>query len=125
MHYVELTFLEPVRLDQACVSRLYQDHGEAAADTLVIDLIEDLARCLARIERQWRSRTLTEIPANARALETIARRLGLPGLAAIAQSVAITATRRDLTALGAVTARLSRVGDRSMSVFWDPCGVSG
>jgi len=115
-----LEFEEAVTLDPERLARLYADLGDRDADRLICDAMEDLALSLARIGRAYAARDLDAIARLAQDMEWLSARIGLGKLEKVAESVRICAARGDVPGLDATLARLSRVGDRSLSAVWDP-----
>jgi hypothetical protein len=116
----QLEFEEPVGVDADRLILLYRDHGDREADRMICDAMEDLALSLARIARARAAGDLPAICPLARDMERLCGRIGLPKLETVARSVWVCAARHDIPALDATLARLSRVGDRSLSAVWDP-----
>lgn len=115
-----LEFDEPVGVDVDRLTALYRNHGDREADRVVCDAMEELALSLARISRARLAGDLPAICPLVRDMERLCARIGLPKLASVSRSVRICAQRGDHPALDATLARLSRVGDRSLSAVWDP-----
>jgi hypothetical protein len=115
-----LEFDEVVAIDPERLALLYADLGDREADRMICDAMEDLALALARIGRAYAARDLEGIVKLALGLEFLSARIGLGKLESVAESVRICATRGDMPGLDATLARLSRVGDRSLSAVWDP-----
>lgn len=115
-----LEFEEAITLDPERLARLYADLGDRDADRLICDAMEDLALSLARIGRAYAARDLDAIARLAQGMEWLSARIGLGKLEKVAESVRICAARGDVPGLDATLARLSRVGDRSLSAVWDP-----
>lgn len=120
-----LNLSEAVFVDTDLLTGLYSNYDETLADSLVCDTLENLAILLARIERQRRSGDLNAVIDTAKTLHGLAMQIGMPQLSTVATSVAACALRGDLPGLGATTARLSRVGDASLSAIWGPQDLSG
>lgn len=110
---------EPVRLDRARLEALCDRLGEAEAEELVCRAMEELAVRLSFTERQFRHGKRAEMRQSARALVTIADRIGMQALARVAGDVIGCADRGDDVATAAVVARLVRIGERSLSAIWD------
>lgn len=122
-HVAVLPREEAVRVDRARLEELCARIGEAEAEELVCRAMEELAVRLSFTERQFRQGKRAEMRQSARALATIADRLGMPVLARVAGDVIGCADRRDEIATAAVVARLVRVGERSLSAIWDMQGI--
>ncbi len=115
-----LEFDETAGIDPERLAQLYAELGEREADRVICDAMEDLALSLARIGRAYAARDRDRIVALAAGLERVCARIGLGKLERVAQGVRICAARGDVPGLDATLARLSRVGDRSLSAVWDP-----
>jgi len=118
-HVAVLTREEPVRLDRDRLLELCDQLGEDEAEELVCRALEELAVRLSFTERQHRQGKATEMRQSARALATIADRIGMRALARVAGDVILCADRGDTVASAAVMARLVRIGERSLSAIWD------
>lgn len=115
-----LEFEETAGIDPESVARLYAELGDREADRVICDAMEDLALSLARIGRAYAARDMDAIMTLARGLERVCARIGLGKLERVALAVQVCAARGDGPGLDATLARLSRVGDRSLSAVWDP-----
>ncbi len=116
----KLEFSESVGIDSDRLQELYLTLGDREADRLVAEAIEDLALNLARVGRASAAGDLKSVCDLAGRLERIGAEIGLPKLAKVAAAVRDCCGRNDEAALGAVLARLARVGDQSLSAVWDP-----
>ena len=121
---VKLSYRDSVVVDDDCLAELYSRLGCADADQRVIDAIETLTRILAGLESddaespdQPSAQDLCEL--TARAAE-----VGLHEIGLIADGLCDTALRGDRTASAALSARLLRVGNRSLTEFWQSGAVS-
>lgn len=115
-----LEFDEAAGIDQERLAQLYAELGDREADRVICDAMEDLALSLARIGRAYALRDVAGIITLAQGLEQVCARIGLGKLERVARAVQVCAARGDVPALDATLARLSRVGDRSLSAVWDP-----
>jgi len=114
-----LTRDEPVRLDRELLAGLCDQLGEAEAEELVCRAMEELAVRLSFTQRQYRQGKFAEMRQSARALATIAERIGMQLLARVAGDVIACADRGDEVATSAVVSRLVRIGEGSLSAIWD------
>lgn len=115
-----LEFNETAGIDPERLVLLYADLGGREADRVICDAMEDLALFLARIGRAYAAKDRDGIVVLAESMEEVCARVGLGKLERVAQSVRICAARCDVPGLDATLARLSRVGDRTLSAVWDP-----
>ncbi|MEM1131089.1 MAG: hypothetical protein AAGH83_11305 [Pseudomonadota bacterium] len=116
---------ESVQIDADHVAQLYIDLGAASAEAVLCKSMEDLALGLARIERYRSAGSVPEMLETAEKLEVVADRIGLQKLAGVARDVMACVESGEPTAIAATMGRLLRLGDQSLSVFWDPQDMSG
>ncbi|MAM61979.1 hypothetical protein [Maritimibacter sp. UBA3975] len=119
MSVATLKHAEPVTLDRDQLEVLYRQLGPVGADKVVNHALEELAALLAGVAVDYRAGRMAELAANGRALAAVAQQVGMTKLARVARDVADVATGHDAAALCAVTARLERIGDRSLVAVWD------
>lgn len=119
-----LTHDEPVRFDPGRVAEMYLEFGEDQAEQMLSAAGEDVAVGLSRLAKLGPHGVLTEIADIAAGLDARAEQCGMVDLARVARDVRGAASQIDIAALGATLARLSRVGDRSLSAIWGPCNAS-
>lgn len=115
----ESVLFEPDRL-----AELYHRLGEIGAENILCEAMEDLTIQLVRIEKLARRGRRDEVRTLAQSIAPVARRIGLQGLARVAGDVAHCAGNGDSAGYAATVARLSRIGDKSLIVLWDPQGLS-
>jgi hypothetical protein len=119
MSVAELKPAEPVTLDRDQLEVLYRQLGPVGADKVVHHALEELAALLSGVNVDYHAGRMAELAASGRALAAVAQQVGMTKLARVARDVADVAMGRDAAALGAVTARLMRIGDRSLVAVWD------
>lgn len=105
---------EPVTIDPDRIRRLVSDLGEGEAERVVERAAGHIADRLARMQDGWRAADLAGIGRLSRSLIGAADQLGMYLLAHVACDVAALSAGHDPTALGAVVARLDRVGEASL-----------
>lgn len=110
---------EQVSLDRGQLEVLYRQLGPIGADKVVHHALEELAALLASLPVEYRAGKMADLAAGGRALAAVAQQVGMTKLARVARDVADLATSHDAAALGAVVARLERIGDRSLVAVWD------
>ncbi|MBT0957397.1 hypothetical protein IV417_08365 [Alphaproteobacteria bacterium KMM 3653] len=93
--------------------------GVLRAEEMICQVLVDLATCLANLSPRRSGLDADYILAEARAVIPLAEKVGMLGLARVAESVVECAGRREAAALAATLARLQRVGDRSLLDIWD------
>ena len=119
MCVAQLKPMENVKLDQGQLETLYRQLGPVGADKVVNHALEELASLLARLPADYGAAEMSALSDGARALAAVAQQVGMTKLARVARDVSDLAPRHDSNALGAVMARLERIGDRSLAAVWD------
>ena len=110
---------EVVRFDLDRLEDLYDQLGERGAENVVCRALEELAVRLSHTERCYRERRTDDMRKSARSLIAIAEQIGMGMLAQVARDVTDCIDAGDAVALGAVLARLLRIGERSLSEVWE------
>lgn len=116
---LKMSIDEQVRLDRDQIEVLYRQLGAVGADKVVNHALEELAVMLSRVGKQYRESDFKELAAGARALAAVARQIGMTLLARVARDAELLSQSGDGVALGAVVARMERIGDRSLVAVWD------
>lgn len=111
--------MEQVRVDADKLGQLYAQLGDRGAEDVVCRAMEELAARLGHADQHYRSADHAALRKNARSLAAIADQVGMHLLARVAQDVIGCVDSGDAVALGAVLARLVRVGERSLFAVWD------
>ncbi|MBV1866533.1 MAG: hypothetical protein KUG69_01300 [Marinosulfonomonas sp.] len=93
--------------------------GPVGADKLMSRALEELAVQLAKAHRSFLRSNMNEMRASAGKVAEVSDHIGLASLSLIAQHVCELATANDSTALAAVVARLTRVGELSLMQVWE------
>ena len=108
---------EHVRLDPDRIGALYYNLGEAGAENAICQAMETLALRLGELPRLTRAGDLDALGRTARGMVGIAEEIGMTKLAQVASDVATACARHDRNAAGATAARLTRIGDRSLTAL--------
>ncbi len=106
-------------MDADRLGHLYAQLGERGAEDVVCRAIEELAARLGYADQQYRNGDQVGLRKNARSLVAISDQVGMHLLARVARDVTACIDTGDAVALGAVLARLVRVGERSLFAVWD------
>ncbi len=113
---VPAAFEEPLRIDPARIGELVADMGPDAAQLAVARAVDTLEHRLMELERAGAGTPAQRAKA-ARRLVGIADGIGLVTLAEAARGAADAAGLNDGVALAATSARLSRIGARSLQAI--------
>lgn len=118
-----LAVSEPVRVDSRRVGDIVTELGETAAQNVIGLALEQLAAALTAADTAIRDADMAEAARQCDLLARLAWQVGLLSLAGVAMDMGGCAERRDPVALGAIHARLIRVGNRSLTAIWDRTGL--
>lgn len=110
---------EAVKVDARRVGDIVHELGEQAAQNVIGLALEQMAQLLMSIEAALETDDMAETVKQAERLSRLAWQVGLPSLAGVAVDLAACADRCDIHALMAVRARLTRVGNRSLTEIWE------
>jgi hypothetical protein len=111
--------VEKVRLDNVRLEELYQSHGPTVAEDLISRAMEELAVLLAKVNRVYQKGDLANVRSVAMNISGISEQVGMSVLSNVACDVTGLTERNDGPALAATTARLTRLGERTLMAVWD------
>ncbi len=121
---VQIRPSEKIVLDQDRLGTLYDQLGEAGADSVVCRAMEELAVRLAHCNMLWQRSHMEHLRKNARSLIAIADQIGMHRLAHVARDVTFCIDNGDDTALAATLSRMMRIGERSLTAIWATQDIS-
>lgn len=121
---VALQHKEGVRLDAARLVGLVTDLGAGPAEAAIARAMEDMALCLAQMERHYQDGNTRAVCHDAHTLAWRAAEVGMTSLSRVATDVHDCAARGDMVAFAATWARLDRIAERSLSAVWDLEGTA-
>lgn len=113
-----------MRVDPSTISDLHRQLGDAGADAVISRALEEIANRLSLLERCHHQGQWDAFIKTAEGLHGVAGEVGLSLLAQVAGQTADCARSDDRIALTASLARLTRLGDRALTVFWDVSGAT-
>ena len=108
---------EHVRVDPDRLGQLYFNLGEAGAENAICHAMETLALRLGELPRLQKAGDLAGLGRTARSMVGIAEEIGMAAMANVAKDVATACGRNDVPAAAATAARLSRIGDSSLTAL--------
>ena len=120
----QLKQFERILIDSRRLDGLFCRLGHRRAEAYVSRRVVEMTDLLAQIEERYRSGLHHAITDEARRVSQMAADIGLTSLARVARDLGISAQRDDTVALGAVWARLVRIGNRSLTQVWEQPGMS-
>lgn len=110
---------EGVRLNPDCLVELYSELGEAGAEKVVCQAMEELSAGLADMQRFAERGDTAALARSARVLIELAEQIGMMTVARVAGDVVEAAAAGDHAGRAATLARLMRIGDRSFNAVCD------
>lgn len=116
---------ESVRLDQARIVELENLLGAKTAENVAIRAMEELSSRLAHCEHLFQLENWVDLRKCVRSLIAIGDQIGMTSLAQVSGHVVHAIDAKDVTAIAATFFRLMRIGDRSLSDYWDQYNLSG
>ncbi|MGR3468742.1 MAG: hypothetical protein ACU0CI_12780 [Shimia sp.] len=120
---IRLPHGDAVQMDEAAISQLMVDLGRSGAEDVINRAMEAIALRLTDIERLSDQGDLVALRKASKGVIGIAEQIGLLDLADAARALADAAPRGDANARAATVARVSRVGDLSLSAIWARPGI--
>lgn len=115
---------ERILVDSRHLAALSARLGPRRAESYVTGRVEQMTDMLAQIEARYREGEHVALVGAAQRVSRMATEIGLTNLARVSRDLSIVARRKDMAALGAVWARLVRIGDRSLEQIWEQPGLS-
>ena len=109
-----LTVAEHGLIDFNIVSALKSSVGGKRYAEIVEGVVFSLTEKITALMQGTRARDFGQAERQAAKVGVIARQIGLNGVASVAAAAQDCATRRDYTALSAVSVRLARMAERSL-----------
>lgn len=120
----QLKQFERILIDSRRLEALFCRLGHRRAEAYVTERVEEMTNILAEIEVRFRNGLNDAIAGQAQQVSKMAGDIGLTSLARAARDLGNAAQRDDAIALGAIWARLVRIGDRSLAQVWEEPGLS-
>lgn len=123
MAVVNLKVEEAVRFEPRRLADLYRRMGEIGAENTLCDAMEELTIQLVRIEKLAKRGRISDVCDIAEKIAPVAGQIGLRGLECVAYDVAACGRNGDFTGFAATVARITRMGNKSLTAIWDPQGM--
>lgn len=125
MEHVSVLFKEEfIVLDHEKIKGLESSIGEKEAIAVMAKAMEAIAIRLAECELHLQDGQWKDLFKAAKFISRIAEGIGMGSLVKAARNVADAVTTGNTPAMAATAFRLIRVGDQSLSDFWDAQSVS-
>jgi hypothetical protein len=115
----QLNCKELVRLNPTTLDQLWEELGQERADGVIGNAMDEMAQWLSRCSKICVERNFRELRELAALINEIAARIGMIQLAQASLAVAETCETQDWPAIAATTARMVRLGERSLLEGWN------
>ena len=106
-------------MDSHQIETLCSDLGPYAAEDVICRAMEELAQRMRQLQEMARKGADEELNKGLRTLAAIADQIGMRSLSRVAHDVAACNERGDRVARAACLARLSRMGEQSLTAMWE------
>lgn len=116
---------EPVFLDHDKISELEKLLGSKDAEKVIAKAMEEVAIRLSAGEKQFGAQEWKDLRKTVRSMGAIGDQIGMATLTRVCRMVVETIDTKNVPATAATFCRLTRIGDRSLSDYWDLQNVSG
>ena len=110
---------ECVEIDQVQLFQQFNLQADRGRHDLIFDVVEDIARILARAETQYLKTDYDNLRDSLDSIVTLPQKFGFGHLSRVAQDVKFCVDCNDLVALSSTFQRLLRVGEQSLFAIWD------
>jgi len=116
---------EAVFLDQARIAELEKLLGGKDAEAVMTKAMDEIALRLSKSEAQYRKNSWKDLRKTAKSIGAIGEQIGMRSLDRASKNTVDALDGGNYAAISATFARLLRVGDRSLSEFWDLQDITG
>lgn len=116
---------EAVHLDIVRIEELERMLGEKDAESVIVKAMEEVATRLTLSERAFFKQDWKGLRKTVKSISAIGEQIGMQSLGRASKNVVDALDGGNHVAIGATFFRLQRVGDRSLSDYWDLQNVSG
>lgn len=116
---------EVVHLDVVRIEELERLLGEKDAENVIVKAMEEVAIRLTLSERAYYKQDWNALGKTVKSMSAIGEQIGMSSLARASKNLLEALSGGNDAAIAATFFRLQRVGDRSLSDYWDIQDVSG
>ncbi len=116
---------EAIRLDFEQIRQLQDLLGNKTAEEVMARAMEELSARLSHSENLFRLEKWKDLRKCVRSMIAISDQIGMQSLAHVCKHVMAAIDAQDYAATAATFFRLLRIGDRSLSDYWDLQNLSG
>lgn len=126
MEQVHVLFAdEVVHLDHVRIEELERLLGGKDAETVIVKAMEEVATRLTLSERAYYAQDWAALRKAVKSMSAIGEQIGMQSLVRASKNALDAVDSRNHAAMAATFFRLQRIGDRSLSDYWDLQGVTG
>lgn len=126
MDQIKVLFMdEAVFLDQAQIKELEKLLGSRDAESVIAKAMEEVALRLTKSESCFQAENWKELRKTVKSIAAIGEQIGMRSLKKVSTNAVDALDGGNSAAIAATYSRLVRVGDRSLSEFWDLQDISG
>lgn len=126
MEQVHVLFAdEAVHLDIIRIEELERLLGEKDAENVIVKAMEEVAMRLTLSERAFYRKDMKTLRKTVKSMSAIGEQIGMQSLAQASRNAVDAIEGGHESSVAATFFRLQRVGDRSLSDYWDLQDVSG
>ncbi len=115
---------EVVFLDQARIDALEKLLGSKEAEIVIVAALEEIALRLSKSETCYQEENWQGLLKTMTSIAAIGEQVGMSSLSKACKNAINALDGRNLATISATYSRLVRIGDRSLSEFWDLQDIS-
>ena len=116
---------EAVYLDLIRIEELERLLGGKDAENVIVKAMEEVAKRLTLSERAFYAQDWAALRKAVKSMSAIGEQIGMQSLVRAGRNTLDALDSRNHAAMAATFYRLRRIGDRSLSDYWDLQGVTG
>ena len=116
---------EAVDLDLIRIEELERLLGGKDAENVIVKAMEEVAKRLTLSERAFYAQDWAALRKAVKSMSAIGEQIGMQALVRAGRNTLDALDSRNHAAMAATFYRLQRIGDRSLSDYWDLQGVTG
>lgn len=116
---------EAVYLDLIRIEELERLLGGKDAENVIVKAMEEVAKRLTLSERAFYAQDWAALRKAVKSMSAIGEQIGMQSLVRAGRNTLDALDSRNHVAMAATFYRLQRIGDRSLSEYWDLQGVTG
>lgn len=116
---------EVVHLDVVRIEELERLLGEKDAENVILKAMDEVAKRLTLCERAYYKQDWKALRKTVKLMSAIGEQIGMSSLTRVGKNMLDALDGGNHTAIAATFFRLQRIGDRSLSDYWDIQDITG